>query len=266
MGNDFLITVVVPAYNVGNYLDLCLQSIVSQTYRNLDIVVVDDGSSDETPALCDCWVKKDSRIKVIHQVNSGVTVARKMGVKKALGDWVTFVDADDILPPHAIETLVKNIDGTDLVVGQVAFNGPYRWPYPKIDALLCRKKYLSFLFRNKIHSGPVAKLFKKNAFQEVVFAISRNITCGEDFLMNIRAAKYVSLVRVIKDVVYAYEYREGSAMTQNPFVSLIYSTAFVKSTISSLKKEMSSIPLTVFYCIDVYMGRFKKKIRLMLKK
>jgi glycosyltransferase involved in cell wall biosynthesis len=102
-----LISVIVPVYNVEKYLDRCVSSIVNQTYRNLEIILVDDGSPDNCPAMCDAWAKKDSRIKVVHQPNGGGAKARNAGLALVTGSYVGFVDSDDVIHPMMYETLLQ---------------------------------------------------------------------------------------------------------------------------------------------------------------
>ena len=101
------ISVIVPVYNVEKYLDKCLESIVHQTYRNLEIILVDDGSSDNCPAMCDEWAGKDKRIKVIHKENGGLSSARNAGLDFATGEYIVFVDSDDWLDTDAVEKLLR---------------------------------------------------------------------------------------------------------------------------------------------------------------
>ena len=103
---DCVVSIVVPAYNAELYLDACLRSIVSQSYRNLQIIVVDDGSLDDTPEICDSWVNMASRIEVLHRPNKGQTAARNLGFSLAKGEWVWFVDADDLIRSDSVEILV----------------------------------------------------------------------------------------------------------------------------------------------------------------
>ena len=104
-----LITVVVPVYKVEQYLDECVQSLVNQTYRNLEIILVDDGSPDNCPAMCDGWAKKDGRIRVIHKENGGLSSARNVGIDNARGEYISFVDSDDFLDSHMYERLYEGI-------------------------------------------------------------------------------------------------------------------------------------------------------------
>lgn len=106
--NEPLVSVIVPVYKVGKYLDKCVESIVGQTYKNLEIILVDDGSPDNCPAMCDKWAERDSRIKVIHKQNGGVSSARNAGIDAAQGEFIGFVDSDDWLEPDMYDCLVKN--------------------------------------------------------------------------------------------------------------------------------------------------------------
>ena len=102
-----LISVIVPVYKVEKYLNKCVQSIVNQTYKNLEIILVDDGSPDNCPEMCDEWAKKDSRIKVIHQENAGLAEARNSGISVATGEFFMFIDSDDYAEPDMIELLLN---------------------------------------------------------------------------------------------------------------------------------------------------------------
>ena len=104
-----LISVIVPIYNVENYLDKCIDSIVNQTYKNLEIILVDDGSPDRCPSICDEWAEKDSRIKVIHKKNGGVSSARNAGINIAKGDYIGFVDGDDIIENDTYSIMISKV-------------------------------------------------------------------------------------------------------------------------------------------------------------
>ena len=111
-----LISVIVPVYKAEKYLDKCVQSIVNQTYKNLEIILVDDGSPDNCPEMCDEWAKKDSRIKVIHKENGGVSSARNAGLDNSFGDYIGFVDSDDFIENDFYECLYDNLveNGADI--------------------------------------------------------------------------------------------------------------------------------------------------------
>ena len=106
--ND-LVSVIVPVYNVEQYLDRCVESIINQTYENLEIILVDDGSPDNCPQMCDEWAKKDNRIKVIHKENGGSSTARNAGLDLAKGDYISFIDSDDYIDKCMISELLNSI-------------------------------------------------------------------------------------------------------------------------------------------------------------
>ena len=115
MTND-LVSIIIPVYNVAPYLDRCIQSACTQTYKNIEIILIDDGSTDESGEKCDHWAEKDSRIVVVHQKNSGVSAARNTGLDIANGKYISFLDSDDEFIPYTIERALCNFTvDTDLV-------------------------------------------------------------------------------------------------------------------------------------------------------
>ena len=109
-----LVSVVVPIYNVEKYLDRCINSIVNQTYKDLEIILVDDGSPDRCPEMCDLWGKKDKRIKVIHKDNAGLGMARNTGIENARGEYICFFDSDDYVDLQTIEVTLEKAKQTQI--------------------------------------------------------------------------------------------------------------------------------------------------------
>ena len=112
------ISVIVPIYNSEDYIDRCVRSIVEQSYKNIEIILVDDGSTDNSSMMCDEWAKNDKRVKVIHKENGGVSSARNEGLKIAKGDYISFVDSDDYIDKKMIEKMLNQMEkgNTDLVI------------------------------------------------------------------------------------------------------------------------------------------------------
>ena len=108
-----LISVIIPVYKVEEYLENCIQSVIKQTVSDLEIILVDDGSPDQCPEICDLWADKDSRIKVIHKENGGLSDARNAGMKVATGEYVSFIDSDDYISLDFYETLLETIVDND---------------------------------------------------------------------------------------------------------------------------------------------------------
>lgn len=125
-----LISVIVPVYRVEKYLERCVKSILSQTYKNLEVILVDDGSPDQCPAICDACAEKDARVKVIHQENKGLSGARNAGIDAASGEYLAFVDSDDYVSLHFIEELYQLLQDTGCAIGQCRFS------YVKGDGLV----------------------------------------------------------------------------------------------------------------------------------
>ena len=117
-----LVTVVIPIYNVEKYLDRCINSIVNQTYKNREIILVDDGSPDNCPKICDAWAKKDDRIVVIHKENGGVSSAHNKGLDVATGDYITFVDSDDFIEDDMLSSLFNAIGDAQMAMCGFTFD------------------------------------------------------------------------------------------------------------------------------------------------
>lgn len=117
-----MISVIVPVFNVEKYLDRCILSIVNQTYLDIEIILIDDGSTDSSSVICDMWEQKDNRIKVIHKKNEGVSIARNTGIDAVQGEYVYFVDGDDYLENNAFEKMYNIIKKYDVDFVYCGFN------------------------------------------------------------------------------------------------------------------------------------------------
>ena len=120
-----LITIVVPIYNVEEYLNKCIETILCQTYENIEILLIDDGSTDNCGNICDLYAKKDSRVKVIHKENGGLSDARNTGIEAANGKYICFIDSDDYISPIFIETLYNLCKENNTKISQCSFNIVY---------------------------------------------------------------------------------------------------------------------------------------------
>ena len=118
---DDLISVIIPVFKVEDYIDECIISVINQSYKHIEIILVDDGSPDKCPELCDLWATKDNRIKVVHKCNGGLSSARNAGLDIALGKYIGFVDSDDIIHPQMYEKLYNCINKSNLDIVQCKF-------------------------------------------------------------------------------------------------------------------------------------------------
>ena len=216
---DEKISVIVPVYNVEQYLERCVDSIINQTYKNLEIILVNDGSTDNCGQLCDELARKDDRIRVIHKKNGGVSETRNLGIRESNGKYITFIDSDDVVSVNMIEELYSNLlrNGADISIGNVIHN--YNINNVVFDdsnnniLLWNNEEALKEFLKAKITSFyPVAKLFKKNIILDLEFNVDFKLAEDAMFITEILLEKDVKVVYSFKDV-YAYCHREESATT-----------------------------------------------------
>ena len=211
-----LVSVIVPVYKTEKYLNHCINSIVGQTYNNLEIILVDDGSPDRCPAICDLWKEKDERIKVFHQVNAGGGQARNLALDKSKGKFVIFVDSDDYIAPFMIEILYKQFqDDVDIVEcgycithnDNAEFDEEsegYRWEsFGAEEAVLENIK--DRMFRQIIWN----KMYRKSVVGDVRFPVRKNI---DDEFWTYQVLGNARKVIYTNKVLYAYRQQENSVM------------------------------------------------------
>ena len=214
--NEALISIIVPVYNADRYLDKCVTSISSQTYENLEIILVDDGSSDNSPEICDWFAKKDSRILVIHQNNRGVSAARNVGIEYAKGEYLAFVDGDDYISPSMIEHLYSRVllDQTDIAVcgyRKVDEEGRELCVASIPDAVVTGFQAIRMHYHQTagIMMIPVNKLYNKRLFGSVRFPEGRRC---EDEATFYRIMDLCERVSILADPFYSYIQHDDSFM------------------------------------------------------
>ena len=201
------VSVIVPVFNTEKYISECIDSILAQTFPDWELILVDDDSKDNSNIVCDEYATKDSRVRVLHQPNGGVTSARSNGVKNAKGEWITFVDADDTLPVDALKTMMEDADdNTDIVIARYD-NETYPESISLDDYRRC------CISGQKIHSAPFARAFRLCIFDDKTFDIPRQLVRGEDLIMNVRLAFATEKdPKLINKKVYNYRQNESSVM------------------------------------------------------
>lgn len=213
-----LISVIVPIYNVESYLNKCVESIVNQTYTNLEIILVDDGSPDNCPIMCDEWAKKDNRIKVIHKENGGLSSARNAGLDIAKGAFIAFVDSDDYVEAHYIEILLKkllqyNVDLVCCSINNIYENKMENFKLKPVDKdlVISGSSILPEFYRHYTTALMVAwnKLYKRELFDNLRYTAGRIYEDGAIVLHLLSKCKQVA---IIPDVLYNYLRRENSIM------------------------------------------------------
>jgi glycosyltransferase involved in cell wall biosynthesis len=207
-----IISIIVPIYKVEKYLCRCLDSILAQTFADFECILVNDGSPDNSPAICDEYANRDNRIIVIHQENKGTAVARDAGLKKAHGKFIHFVDSDDWIEPKALELLYKKQQETDADIVLGSMKNIFLWKsntYINPDIPSDMPPIVYFLLYS--FKGLVAKLFKKSLFQNYIIP---NTHIGEDLIVNAQVFSIVKSGKLqkIDEVVYVYDRKTDGAI------------------------------------------------------
>lgn len=220
MGNE-LITVIVPVYNVGKYVGRCIESLLNQTYGNLEIILIDDGSADSSVAVCRYYASKDSRIVVMTKENSGPSDTRNMGMDAAHGSCICFVDSDDWVSPYYIANLYSALvrTGADVSMSwfeNVVEGNAVRSPVTDhcsdlvvLDRPLCLEK---LLYMDGIDTSACCRLYRKDVVSDVRFPSGR---LYEDILFTMDVMAKAGSFAVMKNVDYYYFQRRSSIQYQN---------------------------------------------------
>ena len=205
-------SIIVPIYRTEKYLEKCISSILKQTYEDFELILVDDGSPDRCPFICDEYKKKDSRIKVLHKKNGGVSSARNLGLSIATGTYVWFVDSDDYIEPDALQKLNESQQetGADLCV----FNSKSE-EMDRFDNI--NYFFNQYYFTYKLGFEPWNKIYRREIIQKYNLEFDVQEAIGEDLLFNIQYYKAIFhkvpvTILFKKEVYYHYVNREGSAM------------------------------------------------------
>ena len=209
-----MISIIVPVYNVEEYLEECLESIRKQTYQDIEVILVNDGSTDGSHAICERYCQMDKRFRLINQKNQGQSVARNRGVKESLGEYIMFVDSDDVVSLGLLEQLMKYMsNGIDIVECDRTED---------IQCLNEEKKDIHVkefdsnealyqCFNHGVSWSPVAKLYRREIVEKVPFL--ENLIY-EDFYTGIVSLKYIHKMRKIDYIGYYYRYHTSSTMNQ----------------------------------------------------
>lgn len=234
------LSVVIPIYNAETTLNQCVESVLAQDFTDVEVILVDDGSPDSCPQLCDEWAKRNNNIRVIHQKNKGRTEARYAGLKAAQGEWICFVDSDDTLPRHALQQLYHGTaEDVDIVLGNgYMLNGEARLRIPMDD------------FRHMAVRGdgsiglPWGSLYRREVMSDYLFDIERDVYMGEDYIFWLRLV--FSTTKPVS-VVYDKVYDKGRDTASSTFVW----TAEYADKIQSLREKAIPASLHSLYMHDM---------------
>lgn len=222
VNSDVIVSVVMPIYGVERYLDKAVTSIVDQTYRSLQIILVDDGSPDKSPGMCDAWADRDSRIQVIHKGNGGLSDARNAGLRECTGTYVCFVDSDDHCDSKMIELMVSAAESND---AQMVICGNRNVDYADgryeetgrntVPATVTRsndevRACMGDLMRNYVCIPVWNKLYRRSFLMERHAMFDTSVSAGEDSLFNVPLYTVLQRLVCLPDALYDYVSRDGS--------------------------------------------------------
>lgn len=200
------ISVIVPVYNTEKYLRRCIDSILAQTFTDFELLLIDDGSKDSSGAICDEYAAKDSRVRVFHKENGGVSSARNVGLDNAKGEWITFVDADDWIEPPFLDNLIFH-SGYDLVMSYYVADGWKGWvSKPYQNEVFTYSRIPVFLERYLISCNvPWCKLIRRNLIEYHAIRFDVRYSYGEDTLFIMDCMRYVKNIAIDGRQLYHYD-------------------------------------------------------------
>lgn len=206
------VSVIVPVYNTEKYLAQCVDSILSQSFTDFELLLINDGSKDYSGAICDQYAANDSRVTVFHKENGGVSSARNLGLDNARGEWITFIDADDWIESSFLTEVYEKalVDGADMVFVDIKYNWPnynniykiYRWRGTPQNAL---KDYLT-----QTRNCPGWGLVRSSLIKENNYKFLENITIYEDFHLMIRCVYKSRTISQVEKPLYNYRMQDNS--------------------------------------------------------
>lgn len=219
MVNNPKVSIVVPVYNAEKYLRCCIDSIISQTFTDWELLLIDDGSKDASGRICDEYAAKDSRIRVFHKKNSGVSSARNLGLDNVQGEWVTFVDSDDWIKPLYLEHLLTFAQTADLIIAYATiFRGndtegvEEKYPERHITA-----ENFSLLFEENAmswHTSPWSKFYKRSLIETQRLRFVQDVHLGEDAIFLYSYMLQTKKIRVTNLTDYCYRSEVPGSLTK----------------------------------------------------
>ncbi|MER2190035.1 MAG: glycosyltransferase [Solibacillus sp.] len=220
-----LVSIIVPIYNAEKTLSRCIESLIKQTLWDMEIILVDDGSTDGSADICNLYSQNDSRIIVIHKKNEGVSKTRNAGLKKVTSDYVLFVDSDDYIEHSMCEVLYKEIINTKYEVvmcgfeRRFIFNGKVKRSeiiLPGIQSVGNMREFEDNwcnLYKKSFFNAPWGKLYKVDYIKKNNISFEEELDCGEDLLFNLEVFGYINKIAVVNEPLYIYECTEKESLT-----------------------------------------------------
>lgn len=218
MEDDKIISIIIPVYNVEEYLEQCLDSIQSQTYKNLEVILVNDGSTDGSKEICERYCERDIRFRLMNQTNQGQSVARNRGMQESTGEFITFVDSDDVIKEDMLEQLMKQMTSENIDIVECWYTHNEQELKPKTEENIgivfrgdAKEALVSLCRDNIVRLNPVAKLFRREVILNFPFLEG---LIYEDVYSGIGILKQIRNMVKINYTGYYYRVRPGSTMNR----------------------------------------------------
>lgn len=205
-----LLSVIIPVYNGENYIDTCLNSVTNQSYQNLDIIIINDGSKDNSLDILNKWASKDCRIRVIDQDNQGSSKTRENGIELALGEYLTFVDIDDYLELNTYEIAMNKLNDNDILCFGISCDFEQE-NYQIIRRVEANDNLVEQMFKHEIFNFVWNKIYRTSLVKHKNY-FPRDFNQGEDLVFNCLTYHDAKKIVVIDDVLYHYIYRQKDTM------------------------------------------------------
>lgn len=235
------ISIIVPVYNKSDTLKRCIESVLNQDYQNLELILVDDGSSDNSYEICLSYGEKDTRVKVFKKENGGVSSARNFGLKVASGEFIQFVDADDFLEKNMCSKLISSYFENDFDVVVCSYK---KHTDDKIknkmsldfecESISQFKDKFAFLFENVLFNSPWNKLYKR---EKINFLFDEDFSLGEDLLFNLEYFKTCKKVKIIKNCLYNYVDKSFDSLSKVYSDTLLEKQIYLYKKVKAFSKE-----------------------------
>lgn len=208
------VTVIIPVYNVQDYLEECLKSVLNQTYKNIEIILIDNSSTDNSGNICDQYAKLYNEIKVFHIDSKGVSNARNYGIKNATGEFLIFIDSDDFIEKNSIEKMIKDIEDFQMCIygyWEKFKNCDIKHEITKLNKNIDYKKAISMSFERKYYGGYIwNKIFLTKIVRDNNIQFENDIYMCEDLLFIIKYMTKCTKIKLLSDCFYFYRIRKSS--------------------------------------------------------
>lgn len=268
------ISVIIPVYNAEKYLKECIDSVLNQTFDDFEVLIINDGSTDESGKICDEYAQKDARVKVFHKENGGVSSARNLGLDNAKGEWITFVDSDDYISEDYFQPILKYCEQDYIIVNSHEILGDKKTVYRSFDSqTLVLDDFLNQYNLYNDFATPWAKFFKKEIILNNKIRFNEKLSRSEDVIFNLEYIIHCKSIGISSKTSYNYRRVPGSLSHKN--VNLM-DAEYIYTHIYSLLKAYFNNPEFIsrhssystmrYFFTTLYSNLNKKEKKQILKK